>query len=115
MNNLSAIQKSLKNLRKYLQSSIKRIVKPFLHTSGFVDEKSHDGFLQLCTLKSPKKFKKAFSESLRNGIDGFDKYGFIEDGFGGGLLTVTYSHLSIEDLLLILQFVQSLKKEDFND
>ncbi len=105
--------KPIKNVRKSMTSDLKMRTEHHLHGSGYTDDTRSDNTLQLVILKRSQKFPSAFNEALREGIDGFVDYGVITDAYGGGLMTIGYDELPIEDLFRIHKFSEKLTKDHF--
>ncbi|MDO8416570.1 MAG: hypothetical protein Q7S87_10215 [Agitococcus sp.] len=99
--------------RNRLTASIKKTVKPFLWKSGFRtrDAKGQGNgnlFIWVPKNKADKPTGQQFS--LRQGFvcvafEGFTSEGVITDGFAGGLSTLNYECMPIEDLFRLHAWV----------
>lgn len=89
---------------------LSRLLRPKLRSSGFVDEKSADGHLQLCTWPEPTR------QRLHKGYEVTASYGFtadavIADAAGGGISTVRFAAMPVEDLIMIEQYLREHSRE----
>jgi hypothetical protein len=91
----------LRQERKTLTRAIIKMVAPHLHKSGFVD-------VRLTHFKRERKIRYPFSMCLVDGIMGFTQHGIITDAHGGGLMTVNYEQVCIEDLIKIKRLVEKI-------
>lgn len=103
----------LEKIRRAATKNIKRAVKDYLHGSGYVDQSSPDGSVQLVVLKRERKLRQVFSTSVKDGVIGFTSYGVITDAFAGGLATVEYGQIALEDLLKLEKVATKLIATDF--
>jgi hypothetical protein len=113
----------LADIKRATIRRIKAMVKPHLHSSGYVHAHHHVGrgnkllgSLQLCHFGTDEegdrntiKVKAPVSLDHSSGeIEGFTSYGIIEDSWGGGLVTRDYSEVALEDLQKIEALIATL-------
>jgi len=93
--------------RSRLISELKKTIKPLLWTSGFVD---NDGAVKIFAFDTAKVGKLNNHETERtytiNGLVvkkflGFTEDGIIDDACGGGMATIPFKDMPIEDLFKI--------------
>jgi len=99
-----------KKNRAQLTSALKRLVRPHLQPSGYRDGPvGASKPLNLWVPRKPNGSPTMKSFSLKGGFvvsefEGFTTHGVIVDGFAGGLVTVDYGAMPIEDLFRLHQW-----------
>lgn len=94
-------QTTIRSQRKKLTRAIMKLVAPRLHGSGYVG-------VQLTVFKRERKIRYPLSSCLEEGIMGFTQDGIITDAYGGGLMTVGYDQVCLEDLIKINNMVKKV-------
>ena len=105
------VNKMLKRLRRQAIKNIMRVVKPYLHGSGFCNG-TKEGVM-LVVLKRERKLPHSLSVGLQNGIRGFTDYGVIDDAAAGGLSAIPYEDIAVEDLLKLERIASKLTADSF--
>lgn len=92
---------NIRAARTTLVRAIMKVVAPHLHDSGYVDTR-------LTVFKRERKIRYPLSHCLEEGIMGFTQDGIITDAYGGGLMTVGYEQVCLEDLIKIKAMVSKI-------
>lgn len=90
----------LQEERQKLIDTIKAVVAPHLHSSSYVG-------VRMTYFNRARKIR-SISSGLEDGIQGFTQKAIVLAGWGGGLMTINYSQVCIEDLIKIKELVENI-------
>jgi hypothetical protein len=103
----------LSQLREEATGRIKAMLAPHRRPTGFVDASEEDQRMRVALWKGWKErryLELPTIESTAGCVWGFRRDGIITDMYGGGMATLDWHHLPLDDLLLIEGRIRSLIK-----